>query len=88
MGRFDDDHGLLFAAGPALPLNLITKSRYELSWGYKLKRRTHFFVTSGIQVWGPPVRTAGDSEILIINVSLRDGRGEDRLPREPRPSEQ
>ncbi len=27
---------------------------------------------SGIQVWGPPVRTAGTSEILIIDVALRD----------------
>jgi predicted MPP superfamily phosphohydrolase len=60
--------------GQLFPVNFITKYRYELSWGYKRKRHTHFFVTSGIQVWGPPVRTAGDSEILIINVSFRDDR--------------
>jgi predicted MPP superfamily phosphohydrolase len=52
---------------------LIAMGQYELSWGYKLKNRTHVFVTSGVQVWGPPVRTAGDSEILIINVTFRDG---------------
>jgi predicted MPP superfamily phosphohydrolase len=60
--------------GQLFPVNFITKRRYELSWGYKLKNRTHVFVTSGIQVWGPPVRTAGDSEILIINVSFRNDR--------------
>jgi len=60
--------------GQLFPLNFILKSRYELSWGYKLKNRTHVFVTSGIQVWGPPVRTAGASEILIVNVSFRDDR--------------
>jgi predicted MPP superfamily phosphohydrolase len=58
--------------GQLFPMNFIAKSYYELSWGYKLKNRTHVFVTSGIQVWGPPVRTAGDSEILIVNVSFRN----------------
>ncbi len=33
---------------------------------------THVFVTSGVQVWGPPVRTAGDSEILVVNVSFHN----------------
>jgi len=60
--------------GQLFPVNFITKRRYELSWGYKLKNRTHVFVTSGIQVWGPPIRTAGDSEILTINVSFRNNR--------------
>ncbi len=60
--------------GQLFPVNFITKRYYELSWGYKLKNRTHVFVTSGIQVWGPPVRTAGDSEILIVNVSFSDDR--------------
>ena len=58
--------------GQLFPVNLIAKRYYELSWGYKLKKETHVFVTSGIQVWGPPVRTAGDSEILIVNVSFRE----------------
>jgi predicted MPP superfamily phosphohydrolase len=69
---------LLFAGhthnGQLFPVNFITKHRYELSWGYKLKNRTHVFVTSGIQVWGPPVRTAGISEIIIVNVSFRRDR--------------
>ncbi len=55
-------HGQLF------PLNCLTRRRYELSWGYKKKGPTHFFVTSGVQIWGPPVRTAGASEILVIDV--------------------
>ena len=58
--------------GQLFPLNFLAKRYYELSWGYMLKNRTHVFVTSGIQVWGPPVRTAGSSEILIVNVSFRD----------------
>jgi predicted MPP superfamily phosphohydrolase len=58
--------------GQLFPLNFLLKSRYELGWGYKLKNHTHIFVTSGIQVWGPPVRTSGDSEILIIDASFRN----------------
>jgi len=60
--------------GQLFPINFITAKQYELSWGYKKKNRTHFFVTSGIQLWGPPVRTAGASEILVINVVFRDNR--------------
>jgi uncharacterized protein len=60
--------------GQLFPVNFIAQRYYELSWGYKLKNRTHVFVTSGIQVWGPPVRTAGASEILIVNVSFTNDR--------------
>ena len=56
--------------GQMFPINLITKSVYELSWGYRKIGNTHFFVTSGIRLWGPPVRTVGKSEIMVINVTL------------------
>lgn len=71
-------HGQLF------PVNFITRHRYELSWGYKKKNRTHVFVTSGVQLWGPPVRTAGRSEILSIRVALR-GPDETQSPGRPAP---
>jgi predicted MPP superfamily phosphohydrolase len=58
-------HGQLF------PVNFVTSHIYELSWGHLIKRQTHFFVTSGVQLWGPPVRTAGVSEIMLINVKFR-----------------
>lgn len=58
-------HGQLF------PINLITEKVYELSWGYKKIRNTHFFVSSGVSLWGPHVRTAGKSEIMVINVDFR-----------------
>jgi hypothetical protein len=58
-------HGQLF------PANLVTQHQYELDWGYKKKRNTHIFVTSGVQLWGPPVRTVGSSEILVIDVTFR-----------------
>jgi predicted MPP superfamily phosphohydrolase len=57
--------------GQLFPLNIVPEREFELSWGYLKKGRTHFFVTSGIQLWGPPVRTVGASEFLVIRVVLK-----------------
>jgi uncharacterized protein len=56
--------------GQLFPINLITKQIYVLSWGYRKIGNTHFFVTSGIRLWGPPVRTAGKSEIMVIDITF------------------
>ncbi len=55
-------HGQLF------PVNFITQREYGLSWGYRKTGNTHFIVTSGAWLWGPPVRTVGASEIVVVNV--------------------
>lgn len=62
-------HGQLF------PVNLITRRQYDLSWGYLEKGGAHLIVTSGVQGWGPPVRTVGASEIVVLRITLRDGQG-------------
>lgn len=36
------------------------------------KGNTHFFVSSGIRLWGPPVRTIGKSEIMVIDITLEN----------------
>lgn len=53
--------------GQLFPFNFIIKRMYELGWGYKQKANTHFFVTSGLRLWGPPVKTAGKSEIILVD---------------------
>jgi predicted MPP superfamily phosphohydrolase len=58
-------------AGQLFPLNLVWQRIYELNWGYLKKGHTHFFVTSGLGLWGPPVRTAGATEILVIDVTFK-----------------
>ncbi len=57
--------------GQLWPLNYITDRIYDVSWGYRKLGSLHVFVTSGVQVWGPPVRTAGDSEIMLLIVTLQ-----------------
>jgi uncharacterized protein len=54
--------------GQLFPINLITRRVYQLSWGHRKIGNTHFFVTSGIRLWGPPVRTTGKSEIMVIDI--------------------
>lgn len=54
--------------GQLFPINLYMRTLYELTWGHKQVRDTHFFVTSGLRLWGPPVKTAGKSEIMVVDV--------------------
>ncbi|MGQ9799143.1 MAG: metallophosphoesterase [Ignavibacterium sp.] len=58
--------------GQIWPANLITNLIYEISWGYKKKGNTHFYVSSGAGTWGPPVRTAGRSEIVNLKIKFID----------------
>jgi hypothetical protein len=56
--------------GQIWPANLITNMIYEVSWGYKKKGNTHYYVTSGAGTWGPPVRTGSKSEIVCIRLKF------------------
>ena len=56
--------------GQIWPFNYITKAIYELSWGYKKKNNTHFYVSSGYGGWGPPVRSGNRPEILDIYITF------------------
>jgi uncharacterized protein len=58
-------HGQLF------PVNWITARQYDLSWGHLERGGAHLIVTSGVQGWGPPVRTVGASEIVVVHLTLR-----------------
>lgn len=57
--------------GQMWPANLITKMIYEVSWGYKIKGNTHYYVSCGAGTWGPPVRTGSSSEIVNIKIKFQ-----------------
>ena len=57
--------------GQLWPFNFITKKIYELSWGYKQKDQTHFYVSSGVGTWGPPVRTGNRPEIVHVKLKFQ-----------------
>lgn len=54
--------------GQIWPFNYIAEKIYEVSWGYLKKGDTHFYVSSGVGTWGPPVRTGNRPE--IVNIKL------------------
>ena len=56
--------------GQLWPLSLITRRVYEISWGEGVKGDTHYYVSSGVGTWGPPVRTGNHPEILLIRLRI------------------
>ncbi len=55
--------------GQFWPGNLIVKLIYELPYGYKKRGDTHYYVSSGIGLWGPKVRIGTKSEIVVIKLN-------------------
>lgn len=56
--------------GQIWPLNYITKSIYEVSWGYKKKGNMHVYVSSGAGGWGPPVRIGNRPEVILLKIKF------------------
>jgi uncharacterized protein len=56
--------------GQLWPINYIVKGIYELPWGYKKIRDTHFYVSNGVGTWGPPVRIGNRPEIVRIRLNF------------------
>jgi hypothetical protein len=56
--------------GQFWPLNYFTKAIYEISYGYGKKGNTQFIVSSGFGIWGPRIRSASRSEVLLIDISF------------------
>jgi uncharacterized protein len=56
--------------GQLWPFNAITNAVYELSWGYIKKGQTHFYVSSGVGTWGPPVRLGNTPEIIHLRLTF------------------
>ena len=63
-------HGQLF------PINLITSLVYERSWGYLKKGDTHYYVSSGVGTWGPPVRIGNTPEIVSLVLRFKEKENE------------
>jgi uncharacterized protein len=56
--------------GQLAPAHLITSRIYENDWGYLQKGQLHSFTSSGLGLWGPPLRIGTQSEIMLINVKF------------------
>ncbi len=56
--------------GQLFPLNLITKTVYRVSNGYKRIGMTQIYVTSGAGTWAPPVRIGNVPEIVQLKIEF------------------
>ncbi len=54
--------------GQFFPGNLMVKRMYELPYGYLKKGKTHYYVSSGLGLWGPQYRVGTQSELVVINL--------------------
>jgi predicted MPP superfamily phosphohydrolase len=54
--------------GQFFPGSLIVKKMYEVAHGYLKKDRTHYYVSSGLGLWGPQYRIGTQSELVVIDM--------------------
>ncbi len=58
--------------GQLWPFNFITELVYEKSYGYLKKGNTQYYISSGTGVWGPPIKTTGRAEIVLLEIEFAD----------------
>ena len=58
--------------GQFFPINLVTRKMFELSTGMINDNGFYYFVSSGLGLWGPPMRVGTHSELLLIHVNGKD----------------
>jgi len=56
--------------GQFFPGNMIVKHMYELGYGYLKKGKTHYYVSSGLGLWGPQYRIGTQSELVVIKIKM------------------
>jgi len=59
--------------GQLWPLNYMTEAIFEKSWGFLKKGKTNFYVSSGFGTWGPPVRIGNTPEVVVFNLTFKNG---------------
>ena len=54
--------------GQFFPGNLYVKKMFELGHGYLKKGKTHYYISSGLGIWGPHYRIGTQSELVEIRL--------------------
>lgn len=55
--------------GQVFPASLIADRVFELSQGHLQKENTHFYVSSGLGIWGGKIRIGTRSEYLVLDLA-------------------
>jgi len=59
--------------GQVFPFNYIITRMFDLAYGYRKTGKTHFYVSSGLGLWGAPMRIGTHSEIVCIRLRSDSG---------------
>jgi predicted MPP superfamily phosphohydrolase len=54
--------------GQFFPGNLLVNKMYEQGYGYLKKGATHYYISSGLGLWGPHYRIGSQSEVVVIKL--------------------
>ena len=57
--------------GQVFPANLIVKAIYEKSYGAYQRGNTHYYISSGIGIWGGCYRIGTRSEYVVMELNQR-----------------
>ena len=55
--------------GQIWPISWITDALYEKSWGHHQRGNTHYYISSGLGIWGPKIRIGTQSEYLVLHLN-------------------
>lgn len=58
--------------GQLWPLSWITDVLYEKAWGHHQRGNTHYYVSSGLGIWGPKIRIGSRSEYIVLHIELEN----------------
>ena len=54
--------------GQIWPGNIVTALLFEQASGYRKWEHSHVYVSSGVSLWGPPLRIGTNSEIVVFKI--------------------
>ena len=54
--------------GQVWPLSWIVDAMYEKAWGHYQRGNTHYYVSSGLGIWGAKIRIGTRSEYLVLHI--------------------
>ncbi len=58
--------------GQVWPFNYIVNKVFEMGHGYHIKGNTHYYVSSGLGLWGALLRIGTQSEIVCITLKFKE----------------
>lgn len=57
--------------GQVWPISWVTDAMYEKSWGHHQRGETHYYISSGLGIWGPKIRLGTQSEYLVLRLETK-----------------